>query len=85
MGVFDSVMVPCPECGLKEEFQSKGSEDRCCRTFELKDAPLDVLSDVNRHAPYKCSNCGTWFQVAITLTSDNVCVVEVDPEKAKLV
>ena len=60
MGCFDSVMVPCPKCGEKTEFQSKGGE--CLlRVYELKDAPKDVLSDVNRHALYICPRCGTEY------------------------
>jgi len=66
MGIFDSVMVPCPKCGTRAEFQSKGSEDSYLRTFELHEAPDDVLSDVNRHAPARCENCGTMFEVKYT-------------------
>lgn len=64
MGCYDSVMVPCPACGRKAEFQSKGGE--CLlRTFELGDAPGDVMLDVNRHAPCKCEDCGTAFRVVV--------------------
>lgn len=64
MGCFDSVLVPCPKCGKKAEFQSKSGE--CClRAYELGDAPGDVLLDVNRHAPYTCEDCGTAFRVKV--------------------
>ena len=36
------------------------------RRFELADAPADVLADVNRHAPIKCSNCGHLYSVKVT-------------------
>jgi hypothetical protein len=64
MGMFDTVMVPCPTCGTPSEFQSKGGG---CHldTYTLEDAPDDVLLDVNRHAPNKCEKCGTLFGVAI--------------------
>lgn len=64
MGLFDSVMVPCPSCGTKEEFQSK-SGPCLLDTFELEEAPEDVLLDVNRHSPITCSKCGAKFGVAI--------------------
>lgn len=64
MGCFDTVMVPCPICGAHSEFQSKGG-DCLLRTYNLEDAPADVLSDVNRHAPNQCEKCGIWFQVVV--------------------
>lgn len=64
MGMYDSVMVPCPTCGELSEFQSKGGA--CLlRTYSLDEAPGDVLLDVNRHAPNTCENCSTTFEVAV--------------------
>ncbi len=65
MGCFDSVMVPCPKCGQKSEFQSKGG-DCILATYELHTAPADVLGDVNRHSPNVCERCGTSFGVRLT-------------------
>ena len=62
MGLFDTVMVPCPTCGTRMGFQSKGGPCRL-KTYELEDAPSDVLSNVNRHSPHTCSNCGAQFAV----------------------
>ena len=64
MGMFDSVMVPCPECGTKNEFQSKGG-DCTLASYELNEAPADVLSDINRHSPCVCSKCGTAYSVQV--------------------
>lgn len=62
MGMFYSVLVPCPKCGEKSEFQSKGGE--CLlQVYELEDCPFDVLSDINRHAPNTCLKCGAVFEV----------------------
>lgn len=64
MGVYDTVMVPCPACGERAGFQSKSG--RCMlETHTLEDAPDDVLLDVNRHAPASCAKCGTLFAVEI--------------------
>lgn len=65
MGCFDTVMVPCPKCGVKSGFQSKGGECYLA-TYELADCPKDVLSDVNRHAPNTCEECGTIYAVMST-------------------
>lgn len=61
MEVYDTVMVPCPVCGKKFGAQSK-SGDCSLAEYELKDAPQDVLQDINRHAPFYCG-CGTVFEV----------------------
>jgi hypothetical protein len=56
MGLYDTVVVPCPNCGTKSYFQSKGGE--CVlETYELDEAPDDVMSDVNRHGPATCEKC----------------------------
>jgi endogenous inhibitor of DNA gyrase (YacG/DUF329 family) len=64
MGVYDTVMVPCPQCGEKAEFQSKSGECILLEV-ELEDCPYDILGDVNRHSPYTCSKCETVFEVHI--------------------
>jgi len=62
MGCYDIVKVPCPTCGVSSEFQSKGGECRL-NVYTMGYAPNDVMSDVNRHAPCTCDNCGTRFEV----------------------
>lgn len=68
MGLYDTVMVPCPKCGHEEEFQSKGGACALDK-YTLANAPADVLSDVNRHSPARCSACGTHFKVEVTVTA----------------
>ena len=82
MGMYDTVMVPCPTCGEPAEFQSK-SGDCKLDTYTLEDAPDDVLDDVNRHGPNSCGKCSTLFGVEIsgqrprrTLTARSVAVSE---------
>lgn len=63
MGCFDSVMVPCPKCGEKREFQTKSGE--CLlKVYDLGAAPPDVMQDVNRHAPHHCEKCNVYFEVS---------------------
>lgn len=63
MGMYDTVIIPCPTCGVEHEFQSKGG-DCYLRVFTLENCPDDVLGDVNRHSPADCE-CGTSFKVDI--------------------
>lgn len=65
MGLYDEVLVPCPNCKTLALFQSKGApeRDRSLRRFELGTAPDDVLGNVNRHSPHECTVCHVWFAV----------------------
>ena len=71
MGMFDSIMVPCPKCGKRSEFQSKSGE--CyLNVYLLETCPPDALADVNRHAPNTCDQCGTLYEVELTITAKSV-------------
>jgi predicted RNA-binding Zn-ribbon protein involved in translation (DUF1610 family) len=83
MGCYDTVLVPCPECGEIEYFQSKGG-DCLMRDFTLDECPTDVLTDINRHAPYECQRCGTKFEVSYTL-SKVLKTVEVEIPSTKVI
>lgn len=76
MGMFDAVKVPCPNCGKRTNFQSKGG-DCTLEVYELDQAPADVLSNINRHSPYTCAACGTVFAVRVQTIATSVVV---DPE-----
>lgn len=62
MGMYDVIMAACPQCGTKNGFQSKGG-DCDLTTYELDEAPADVLSDANRH-PMVCG-CGTRYRIVV--------------------
>lgn len=68
MGMYDTVTVPCPQCGTPSEFQSK-SGDCKLKTYTLDEAPDDVLWDVNRHAPNTCAKCGVDFGIEVSSRS----------------
>lgn len=65
MGCYDTIMIPCPKCGEIYEAQSK-SGDCLLREYKFEDCPEDVMENVNRHAPFICSNCQTSFMVEMT-------------------
>ena len=62
MGMFDTIMVPCPKCGERSEFQTK-SGHCVLDCWNLEDAPEEPMWNVNRHAPVECEECGTMFEV----------------------
>ena len=64
MGGFDTVEIRCPSCGKVKEVQSKGGECYGAK-YKLAEAPANVLSDVNRHAPFECEKCGNVFEVQL--------------------
>jgi hypothetical protein len=59
MGLFDSVLADCPNCGRKVEFQSKAGE--CfMRCYAPNEAPPEVLADVLNDPQY-CRHCDNWM------------------------
>lgn len=64
--MFDEVRVPCPNCGTIYVAQSKGG-DCVLRTYDLAEAPSDVLGDLNRGSDMVCGNenCGIRFRVRL--------------------
>lgn len=67
MACYDVVKVQCPSCDRWLDFQSKGGECKM-EVYTLRDAPNDVLSDVNRHAPINCK-CGKLVVVQLQVVA----------------
>jgi len=81
MGCFDVVLLRCPTCGEEYPAQSKGAGDwDMDDTYYLSEAPDDVLTDVNRHAPFVCT-CKTVFQVDVAKRL--VVKLDITPEEAE--
>lgn len=73
MGMYDTVLVPCPKCG--ELYQAQSKSGKCnLDMFQFGEAPDDVMVNINRHAPFECS-CGTFFMVDL---KDSPTVVETE-------
>ena len=65
--MFDIVQIPCPKCGHKVAFQSKGGY--CAmQIYDLEDAPPKVLADLAGDTP-PCGQCsclvGVRMQVVV--------------------
>ena len=66
MGCYETIEVPCPKCGEIEYAQSKSGP--CVMTnYKLNNVPVDVLQGINRHAPFKCHKCHTYFHVEFSI------------------
>lgn len=79
MGMYDTIVVPCPTCGERTDFQTKSGE--CLLSvWGLEDAPANALADVNRHSPYTCEKCGTVFAVDLKIIATSVVVQPSDKD-----
>jgi hypothetical protein len=62
MGCYDTILIPCPNCGEIYDAQSK-SGDCTLETYSFDNCPNDVMQNVNRHAPFTCWTCKQQFMV----------------------
>ena len=71
MGMFDSVLARCPECGGNVEYQSKAGA--CLLKDYTTDAvPLNIAASINEDIE-SCDSCGeTWKIVADDLRPPTV-------------
>ena len=76
MGLYDIIIIPCPKCSKDYHAQSK-SGDCLMDVFLIENAPVDVMGDVNRHAPFTCE-CGCVFSVEFPPAKVNYIVKEED-------
>jgi len=64
MGVYDTIIAKCPECGVDNYFQTK-SGDCILAFYKIQEAPIDVMADANRHTPQHCEGCNKLLFVDI--------------------
>lgn len=58
MGMFDSVLTPCPKCSVNMEFQSKAWN--CdMDVYTIENAPAAILWDIINDPQYH-RECGQW-------------------------
>lgn len=63
MGCFDTVRLPCPQCGKIYEAQSKGGSCGSF-TYEFEYAPASVIGDISWPGDiFVCAGCKTKFQL----------------------
>lgn len=60
MGVYDTIIFKCPNCGEENGSQSKSGE--CVLKFyDYKSVPRSTAYDANRHAPFQCVCGKSWY------------------------
>ena len=76
MGMFDSVIVNCPNCGNEIEFQSKAGECRL-KEYKISSVPITIAESI-KDTIESCRNCGTDITLKsnhATNTSMFICIV----------
>jgi NMD protein affecting ribosome stability and mRNA decay len=63
MGLFDSVYLACPKCGLSIEVQSKAG-DCLMDSYSSDTVPKRIAVDIDGDDAY-CEGCGTSWRVAV--------------------
>ena len=63
MGMYDSVMVKCFNCGKNVEFQSKAGKCRLDK-FLVRKVPTEIAIDLHGTIEV-CKKCGTKIQLSI--------------------
>jgi len=56
MGMFDSLIIKCRQCGEDVEFQSKAGECRL-EQYNLSDVPADIAGSLDGRSQ-ECLKCG---------------------------
>jgi len=64
MGMFDSLIVKCPDCGEEVEFQSKAGECMLA-CYSLDDCPPGILGDLD-NVSEKCQ-CGKFVTLKVQI------------------
>lgn len=83
MGMYDTVHIPCPKCGVDVGVQSKGGE--CLLgNFTLDSAPVEVLLGLrDRGYLDQCKECQVYLKPVIEVQRPIVWLEQVAPPKAQ--
>jgi len=81
MGMFDRIILKCPNCNGFIEFQSKGGE--CIlNEYTLKNVPWNVILSINKEL-VKCPKCSKNIKLEITnLPKKPIIKLELTKKKA---
>lgn len=61
MGCFNTILIPCPRCGEKYDYQSKSGS--CSFTTEtIEDAELEDIVEASNNV-LSCGNCNASFKL----------------------
>ena len=61
------IAVPCPKCQTKNWFLVESAGDSSGESYDISNAPMDVLEGINKNGPVTCGQCQTEYAVKLTL------------------
>ena len=64
MGLYDTVILKCPECDNEIKIQSKAGKCRLDE-YQLADAPLSIAENMVDKSPFTCDKCGCVFSIEL--------------------
>lgn len=64
MGLFDTLILYCPNCGKAQAYQSKAG-DCGLNTYYFEDAPMEILKDIEEDDWTDCISCQTRFKIKL--------------------
>lgn len=67
MGMYDTVIIKCWQCGEEIQLQSK-SGDCILKVYKLEETPADVLGDIIGETG-NCPNCGAIYKVNVRISA----------------
>lgn len=74
MGMFDSVIVPCPKCNEDQiEFQSKAGKCELV-DYSVQSVPMEIALDIDNTSE-SCRTCGHTVTIFMPMRIDRVCMV----------
>ena len=79
MGVYDSVIVECPNCGYDVEFQSKAGE--CgLKVYYPSSVPIAIAVDLNGDTE-RCLYCNKYYTLKSLIYIDRVPMLAIPEEE----
>ena len=73
MGLYDSVLVKCPQCQNEVEFQSKAGECQL-NLYHIDSVPIAIASSLNNKME-ECEECGCTITFRCNLPSVVSCEI----------
>ena len=65
MGMYDILIIKCPECGAKIEFQSKAGE-RLMMSYNIKNVPKCIAGDLDGQEDI-CPYCSRKVKIKVNV------------------
>ncbi len=77
MGMFNTVLIPCPQCGKNVKYQSKAGSCSLKIGHIAASEPADAAECIGNH---DCPNCMSVFEVRLTCIPQIIPIIHEDDE-----